>query len=516
MRNVLSKEQMCHCDRAESELFGMPSEVLMERAALAVVKNIRSCFPEARNICVIAGSGNNGGDGFAAARLLLLSGIHADVLFVGNHAKRTEQTLLEETVFENYGGTVFDSEADLSRYDLLVDALFGIGLSRPVIGRYADVIRAINLSPLPVVAVDIPSGISADSGEVLGCAVRADVTVTFAFEKPGHCLYPGADFCGRTVVEDVGISDRGLWRALPDGSTVDSSPWMIPEADDLRLLPVRQDNSNKGSFGKVLIVGGAQNMAGAAILSGRCAYRSGCGLVCLSSAEANRVILQTALPEAIFESWPEAEQAKADQPGDRQPDALLSRLSWADAVAAGPGLGQSSQAKSLLQGILDQWEGPLVLDADALNLCADDPALLDLMAEIPGRILTPHPGEMARLCRKTAAEVLSDPVGSARELAAGYSCIVVLKGACTVITDGGDDTALCPMPNSGLATGGSGDCLTGIIVSLLAQGMEPFNAAVLGVYIHALAGRKAREAHGSRSLIAGDLPEYLSEVLRET
>lgn len=514
MRNVLSKEQMHHCDRAESELFGMPSEVLMERAALAVVKNIRSCFPEARNICVIAGSGNNGGDGFAAARLLLLSGIHADVLFVGNHAKRTEQTVMEETIFENYGGNVFDGEADLSNYDLLVDALFGIGLSRPVIGRYADVIRAINLSPLPVVAVDIPSGISADSGEVLGCAVRADLTVTFAFEKPGHCLYPGADFCGQTIVEDVGISNRGLWRALPDGSTVDSSPWMIPEKGDLRLLPVRQDNSNKGSFGKVLIVGGAQNMAGAAVLSGKCAYRAGCGLVCVGSDEANRTIIQTALPEAIFEPWPEA--GNTSRPEGSQPDALLRRLLWADAAAVGPGLGQSSQAKSLLKDVLDKWEGPLVLDADALNLCADDPALLDLMAEIPGRILTPHPGEIARLCQRTVAEILADPVGSARELAAQYSCIVVLKGACTVITDGGDETALCPMPNSGLATGGSGDCLTGVIVSLLAQGMEPFNAAMLGVYIHALAGQKARKALGTRSLIAGDLPDYLIEVLRET
>ena len=492
MRYLLTSEQMKTCDSTEIEHYGVPSIVLMERAALSVRDVILHRYAQASNILVICGSGNNGGDGFAVARLLNMAGRRADVLFVGKHDHMTQETAKQAEIFSRHGGTILPDESGVKGYDLIVDALFGIGLCREVIGKYADLIHAVNRSDTPVVAVDIPSGISADDGHVLGCAVRADITVTMAFPKLGLMLYPGAQYCGAVIVSDIGITAAGL---------KEDAVISLESGDLPALLPARRKTANKGTYGRLLLIAGTRNMAGAACLAGRAAYRSGCGLVCVYSHEENRVILQTSLPEALYAP---------------STDELEQWLNWADAVAIGPGLGQSEHSLELLTQVLRQWTGPLVLDADALNLMAAHP---ELTAEnAASAIITPHPGEMARLLNSSDPEgvqisdIVSQQVAVAKQYAAGSGYVTVLKGARTVISDG-EETYLNLTGNEGMATGGSGDVLTGVIGSFLAQGMGALDAARTGVLVHGVAGDEAAKKLGTRSVTAGDIADHIPYAL---
>ena len=495
MRYLLTSEQMKTCDRTEIEHYGVPSVVLMERAALAVRDVILNRYPDVSDILVICGSGKNGGDGFAVARLLNMAGRRAEVLFVGKHDHMTQETAMQAEIFSRHGGTVLPDGSGVKGYGLIVDALFGIGLCREVIGRYADLIHAVNRSDTPVLAVDIPSGINADDGHVLGCAVKADITVTMAFAKLGLVLYPGAEYCGEVIVADIGITAAGL----------KDEPVTALEITDLGgLLPARRRTANKGTYGRLLLIAGTRNMAGAACLAAEAAYRTGCGLVCVYSHEENRVILQTSVPEAIFTPWT---------------DELARWLDWADAVAIGPGLGQSEESLGLLTQVLRDWTGPLVIDADALNLMASHPELKP-ESGAPA-IITPHPGEMSRLLNAGIEEeqvsvstIVSSPVSTAFEYACRSGFVTVLKGARTVVADN-EETYLNLTGNEGMATGGSGDTLTGIIGSLLAQGMLPMEAAKTGVLLHGAAGDAAAADLGTRSVIAGDLSDYIPQVLEE-
>ena len=492
MRYLLTSEQMKTCDSTEIEHYGVPSIVLMERAALSVRDVILHRYAQASNILVICGSGNNGGDGFAVARLLNMAGRRADVLFVGKHDHMTQETAKQAEIFSRHGGTILPDESGVKGYDLIVDALFGIGLCREVIGRYAELIHAVNRSDTPVVAVDIPSGISADDAHVLGCAVRADITVTMAFPKLGLMLYPGAQYCGEVIVSDIGITAAGL---------KEDAVISLESGDLPALLPARRKTANKGTYGRLLLIAGTRNMAGAACLAGRAAYRSGCGLVCVYSHEENRVILQTSLPEALYAP---------------STDSLEHWLDWADAVAVGPGMGQSERSLEVLTQVLLQWTGPLVLDADALNIMAAHP---ELCAEnAASAIITPHPGEMARLLNSSDPEgaqipdIVSRPVDVARQYAARTGYVTVLKGARTVISDG-EETYLNLTGNEGMATGGSGDVLTGIIGSFLAQGMGALDAARTGVLTHGVAGDEAAKILGTRSVTAGDIADHIPYAL---
>ena len=514
MRYLLNHTEMQNCDSATITQMKMPAPVLMERAALAVFHTARERYPEASRVLALCGSGNNGGDGFATARLLLLAGIRADVLFVGKHAHMTEQTKLEAEIFVNYGGVILEEDVNLSSYDLIIDALFGIGLSRVVSGRYADLINAVNRLDTPVLSVDIPSGVSADDGQILHTAIKADATVTFAFEKLGHALYPGASQCGDLYIRDVGITDLGLaektsiFPQLNQNQEKERGPVYTLEASDLPAsLPKRFPEANKSSYGKLLLIAGDEGMAGAAILACKAALRAGCGMAAILSAAANRQILQTTLPEALFGAWE---------------DGLSRWLSWADAIAIGPGLGQSHKALSLLRELLESWHGPLVLDADALNLISREHLPLERPG-LPPMVLTPHPGEMQRLLKAKEADssgeaipiknILAAPIPIAQDFAERNSVVLVLKGPRTVVTDG-DETMLNLYGNDGMAAAGSGDCLTGIIGSLLAQGCEPFTGASDGVVLHALAGDLAAEKVGRRSLLAGDIADCLPELFQ--
>lgn len=492
MKYLVNSEEMKRCDGNTIHEFGMPSLVLMERAALAVYEELESGGFDLSRVLVICGSGNNGGDGFAVARLLHLSGKRADVLFAGKPESLTEETQIQKKICENYGVNV-GSNLNICEYTSIVDALFGVGLSRNIEGRYAALIEDINRSGIPVLSVDIPSGISADSGHIMGTAVKASKTVTFAFEKIGHILYPGSEYCGELKLCGIGIDTRGFMGRLPGAFTWEESD--IPE-----LLPKRSAYSNKGTYGRGLLAAGSRDMAGAAYLAGKAAYETGTGLVRIYSEDCNRQILQTLLPEAVLTSYRKGEETAA----------LADALQWADACAVGPGLSVASEKLEILRTVIKSANIPVVLDADALNLLSANMELLD--GHRQPVIVTPHIGEMMRLTGLKKEELLDDLPGCCLHFAKENDVICVLKDARTIVSDG-ESIYINTSGNDGMAAGGSGDVLCGLILGLLAQGIPPFQAAAAGVYFHGLAGDDARRRLGARGMLAGDIAESVGTVM---
>lgn len=493
MEYLVDAKKMKQCDQAAIEELGIPSMVLMERAALAVTEEILKARPQPAPMLVVCGSGNNGGDGFAIARLLAEQKITVEVLFAGKDASMTEECRRQKTICENCNIKIVRNFPE-KEYTTIVDALLGIGLSRDVEGAYAELIGKLNASAAYKVAVDIPSGIRSDTGNVSSVAVRADMTVTFAARKLGQVLYPAADFCGKVVCRSVGIPVRK-----------EDAAAFLPGPEDLCRLPGRLPWSNKGTCGKVLLIAGAEGMSGAACLCAEAAYRMGSGLVRVLTPECNRVVLQTRLPEAIVTAYRSAEDAK---------EKLTCAMEWADVIGIGPGLGVEEHAGVLLGTVLEAWFGPLVIDADGLNLLAAHAEWQVLLAKraMPA-IVTPHIGEMARLLQKTSQQVLNERIDCCRNYAKSQHLICVEKDARTVISDG-EAIYINTSGNDGMATGGSGDVLTGMICGLLAQGMELLDAAVFGAYLHGLAGDEARRKLGGYAMLAGDLIRQIGTVLR--
>ncbi len=505
MQYILTSEQMQKCDANTMDGYGVPSAVLMERAACSAVEVIEEAFPDSgASILIACGTGNNGGDGLAMARLLFLKGHAVTVLFPGDEEKCSEEAARQLGIVRKYGIDVIkqlpneeylDEELPETAFDVVVDALFGIGLSRDIEGNYRTVIEDLNALSAMKVAVDIPSGLSADTGKVMGVAFSADVTVTFGFAKIGQLLYPGADCCGELIVQDIGIDEMSLPGVEPG--------ILMAEPQDLTLLPKRENDTNKGSYGKVLIAAGSYNMAGAAALSARAAYRSGAGLVRVVTDAANREIIQTLVPEAILATYDE----KTDM------DAFVKEQTiWADAIVLGPGIGRARQAENLVQSILSEASVPCLVDADGLNILASHP---EWIRESKAKLLiTPHPGEMSRLAGSSVLAVRDDIIGAATRFADEYGVITVLKDARTIIRLPGEVTWINTTGNNGMATAGSGDVLTGIIGALLGQGIPESDAAVFGVMIHGLAGDAAAETIGRTSLMASDLIDGICMVLR--
>ncbi len=486
MKTIVDASLMKHYDN-ETIKGGTPAATLMRRAARAVVDCLWQEFPTGR-VLFCCGGGNNGGDGLLAASLFAAEGGEALVYLTADRENmspdcRREYDALPENV------KILKS-LDFTDVTAVVDALLGIGLSRPLTGAMLEAVRAINESRLPVLSVDIPTGVNADTGAIMGQAVRADATVAMAYPKMGHILYPGATLTGRLTVADIGVH-----ATAPQG--------FLLEKEDLSLLPPRPARAHKGSFGRVLIIGGSPSMAGAAHLAAKAAYRAGAGLVEIFAPEENRIIHQTLLPEALLTCYTK-ENAVA---------LLEARLAHADAVALGMGLSTTDTAKALVAKTLSKCAVPLVADADALNLIAGDKALFTLLAmkEAP-TVLTPHPAEAARLAALPVPTVLADLIGTARLLAKNSGAVVALKDARTVITDG-EAVFLNEKGNSGMATGGSGDVLAGVIAAFLGGKQPPLQAAALGVLAHALAGDAARDKCGSHGTMASDIIEGLTTVL---
>ncbi len=492
MEFLVTAAQMKQCDDYTIHSTGIPSMVLMERAALSVAEEMEKEKCDMSSVLVICGAGNNGGDGFALARLLDERGIRVTVAFEGRESSLTEETFRQKNICARCGINPCSNYRE-REYTVIIDALFGVGLSRTVEGKYAELIEWMNRQQAFRVAVDIPSGIQADTGRIMGTAVRADLTVTFAYLKLGHILYPGTEYCGKVIRRDIGITADGLRRA--------SAAFTYGE-DDLSRVTPRNPRSHKGTYGKVLLVAGSHGMGGAAVLAARAAYRSGCGLVRIFTHESNRLIIQSSIPEAVVSTWENEEDLI---------EKLDEVLSWPDVIGIGPGLGRGKLTQKIIRRVFERCRTPLVVDADGLNelaLCQD--LLFQTEAKV---VLTPHIGEMERFSGRPKSDILNDICACAEETARRYHVICVLKDARTVVTDG-SRLYVNTSGNSGMATGGSGDVLTGLICGLLAQKMTLFEGTALGVYIHGLAGDLAARDKGAYGMLAGDIADRIGEVMK--
>lgn len=500
MKKAVSCSLMKKLDQNTIQKMGIPSLVLMERAAVKTAEEIEKILKNRKTeekILCVCGSGNNGGDGIAAARILFLHGYHSEIFLAGDPSHMTEETKQQYRIAQNYQVPVVNNP-EWQEYTTIVDALFGVGLARPVKGRYADLIRDMNLASGWKVSVDIPSGINGDTGEVMGTAFSADMTVTFAFRKAGLCLYPGRKFAGKTVTADIGIYE----------AAERMDPCYLLEDSDIKELPKRSLEGNKGTFGKVLAVAGSSGMCGAAYFCAAAAVAAGAGMVKILTEKDNRIPLQMLLPEAIINCSEEPKEWEKD-------------LDWCDVLIIGPGLGKSERSRKILSWFLEhnQEKRPVILDADGLNLLAENPGWRKVLGK--HTVLTPHMGEMSRLTGKSIGELQDSREASALEYARASGSVCVLKDACTV-TAGSDGTVWYNLSgNAGMATAGSGDVLAGVLAGMLCMYRgealsvgEMTEIAALGVFIHGRAGDLAAENKGMYGMKAGDLLLTIPEVLK--
>ena len=511
-------------DKATINKIGIPALVLMERAALAVCEEVIAYVHAASKcyrVLIMAGCGNNGADGLAIARMLSEykeegeAVFQVDTVICGNQEKATEQWKHQYEILQHFPVRI-GRKSQAGEYDILIDALFGVGLSREIGGEYRELIQWVNEACGFKVAVDVPSGIHSDDGRVMGCAVRADLTVCFAFGKRGLYFYPGCEYAGKVKVKDIGIGEASFG---------ESKPGMFRYTENIqKLLPKRSADGNKATFGKVLLAAGNRNMAGAAVLSAKAALRSGVGMVKVLTRECNREILQIAVPEALLSTEQPWIEERTEQLGTEKGSELPGKqekqqskfFTWPDVLAVGPGLGTDDWAYEVLYSFLTDSKLPLVIDADGLNLLSSHEELMQLVKKQgeEGRtiILTPHVGELARLCGVSISEIKAEPVKIAMELAGKLHCVVVRKDARTLICEAGKPICMNTTGNSGMAAAGSGDVLTGVIAGLLAQGMKGFDAACTGVYLHGLAGDKIASKMGEYAMTSGDLVQGIMEV----
>lgn len=474
------------------EKYHTPSILLMERAAEAVEEELFCGSYDLHKVLVVCGTGNNGGDGIALARLLTVKKVPVEVLLLGDQEHMTPETFQQMKMYQAISGKIV-TEAGYDEYTVIVDAVFGIGCNREITGAAAEAVRSMNQAKAPVISIDVPSGISCDTGKVCGVAIKADVTITFFMKKLGMLLYPGREYCGNVKVAELGIP---VGREIPENSSA-----VIYEPDDVRKLPERIGNSHKGTYGKVLVIAGSSKICGAAYLSAAAAYRIGTGMVKIVTPFENRTALQTLLPEALLECY------------DRNcPEIARLRqcIEWADVIVAGPGLGTDPTAEKILSMVLKYSNLPTVLDADALNLLAKNPEWMKNLT-FPV-ILTPHIQEMARLTGTEKRTIQEQPFEKAEEFVKKYPVVLVLKDAATIVAEKEKLFYVNSTGNSGMATGGSGDVLAGMLGGLLAQGMNAAEAARLGVYLHGAAGDAVLNKKSAYSMTASDILDGIAEV----
>ncbi len=494
MRYLPEGKWMQKADIHTIQEIGVPSVVLMEHAALKTVEVMEQEGIDCSCALIVCGSGNNGGDGFAIARLLALAGKSVQTVFAGREASLTPECKIQKQIVENMGIPVLSGISG-GPYTALVDAVFGVGLSREVRGSYADLLEEMNGLDCAKVAVDIPSGICSATGNILGAAFRADLTVAFQCEKLGTVLFPGREYSGKVRAVDIGIDTAfyGKHREIC---------YTLEKKDLPGLLPVRRDNSHKGTYGKVLMITGSRGMAGAAYLSAKAAYTCGAGLVQIYTQEENRTILQQLLPEAVISVY-----------GQYEPKKLSHLLEWADVVCIGCGLGGDEVSKKLLEETLRHVKVPCVVDADGLNLLA---GCLELLEEVQADvILTPHMREMTRLLGCSMEELQKNRFKKLTEFSERYPAVCVLKDARTVVAQRDRRRFVNTAGNHAMAKAGAGDVLAGVVTGLLAGHVDTFDSAVLGVFLHACGGDQARKKLGGYSVLAEDLIEGIQASLKQ-
>jgi NAD(P)H-hydrate epimerase len=509
---IVTAQQIRNIDRRAIKDFGISGPVLMENAAAGIMAEMDRFFDglSGMRVAIICGKGNNGGDGLALARRLSICGIAVRVALLASfgvlkgEAKANLFTLRKMDVEIAQNASVRDISDVVDWSHIVVDAMLGVGLSSPLKGVYAFAAELMNASGKPVVAVDIPTGINADTGEVMDTAVRADLTVTMAALKRGLVLYPGATYAGEVRVVDIGIPTEVI-----DKEKITTGYLTAETAGG--LLHQRDRDAHKGTFGHLLVVAGSPGKTGAAIMAARGALRTGAGLVSVATPHSLVSIVQAQIVEAM--GVPSAESIEGTL-GIGSDVELLKSAGSMNACIIGPGLSTHYETVQVVRNLVQRLAIPMVVDADGLNALAGS---LDILKKVKSPIvMTPHPGEMARLLGSSSSDVQKDRVGSATAFAMKYKVTLVLKGAGTVIATPDGRVFINSTGNPGMATGGTGDALTGVIGSLLAQGYTASQAACLGVYLHGLAGDLAAKEKGEMGMIAGDLIEKIPAAINET
>lgn len=513
---VVTAEEMRQLDRRTIEGIGIPGPVLMENAGRGAICAMRHRFPnlESQRIAVICGRGNNGGDGFVIARYLLEMGAEADVYLAATREKVTGDARIPLEALQRLGVPIREVDGEQGRvpppipwdsYGLIVDALLGTGIRSEVKGLFRELITAMNGSKVPVAAVDIPSGLSADTGRPLGVAVEATVTVTFGLPKLGQFLYPGRRLCGELWVVDIGIPRR-----VVEGCSL--SCRVVTPKGLKGSLPPRSPDAHKGHFGHVLVIAGSAGKTGAAAMASEAALRVGAGLVTLGLPKSLNLAMEARLTEVMTMPLPDDNWQSISLDAW---DVIASACQGMTCMAVGPGLSTKGETPELVRRIVRSVPLPMVVDADGLNALAGH--LEVLRGAGAPRILTPHPGEMARLLGCSVRQIQEARIGSARTLATETGAWVVLKGAGTVLVDPMGSVELVPTGNPAMASAGMGDILTGILAGLLAQGLPPLDAMRLGAFLHGLVADEWVEKNGGRGLMATDLlpaiPNALDRIL---
>ncbi len=512
---VVTPEQMRKIDKCAIEEYGIPGILLMENAAGAVAAEAAAMMDgcEGRLVTAVAGRGNNGGDAFAAARLLHSRGAYVRIYLIGEKDGISGDELLNMNILEGIGADICELKPengslerfseDLAASSLLLDGIFGTGLGRDVTGFTADVIGMMNSSGRPILSIDIPSGIDGTDGSIRGTCIKADTTVTFCMPKPGLLLNPGCEYTGRLVIAGIGIPSCAI-------NSQDIRTWIIDRQMAAAILPVRKLDSNKGDYGRALIITGSNGMTGSGCLASMAALRSGAGLVYTGVPGSLADVYGSKLTEPIVVPL---EDAGGGCLSASCINSILEKIGKMDAVAIGPGLTVTEDVRKIVELVIESCKVPLILDADALNAISADPSVLKKLKT--GAVVTPHPGEMARLSGIGIKDVQSDRIGTALKFALQYGVTVVLKGSRTVVAYPDGKVFINMTGNAGMATAGTGDVLTGVIAGIAAQGAEAGAAAVAGVYLHGLAGDAAAEYKGMHGIVAGDLVDILPITIKK-
>lgn len=488
MINILSSSEMKNVEAFTMNELLISSPVLMERAALSAFNHITSNFELSKKVLVFAGNGNNGGDGIAVARMMHLADINVDLCLVGNREKATSENVNQLNTYNKINGKLISmKEVNVNNYDVIIDALLGIGISRNLEGEYLNAVNIINSSNSYIYSLDIPTGLNTDTGLVMGEAVKANETLCFSEYKLGLFLNKGPEYTGINSLFDVGIVSS-------DKVSNDTFIHSLTENDIDNLLPKRPVTGHKGTFGKVLIIGGSAKMAGAALLSSKAAFASGAGMVKLISSDVNREAILSCLPELMYES--------SENLTDND---LNNSFDWADIVVIGPGLSTDDTAIHLVKYTLENAMVPVIVDADGLNILADNMDLISLRKNKSlTTIITPHPGEFRKLFSEYSCNNPYDICLLAKE----YGITIVAKNARTIISDG-TDTFINLSGTNGMGTAGSGDVLTGFIASIYHNSVNKTKAVALSVYLHGLAGEKAAMEKSDYSMTASDIISFI-------
>ncbi len=513
---VLIGKEMQELDKIVIHELGIPAEVLMERAGLGVAENIFKYFPVKKypKVLIICGPGNNGGDGFVCARYIWDMGYKVKVILLSEEEKYKGEALTNLKILKNLDFNLekistleeLKKVLDREKPQIIVDAIFGTGLKREITGFLAEVINLININKhqenYKVVAIDIPSGICSETGQIMGCAVKADLTVTFELIKAGHLFYPGKEYTGILEVVKIGFPSKIIEEKGPSREYLD---WNWAK----KFFKPRTGYTHKGTFGHVLILAGSRGKSGAGILSALGALRGGAGLVTLASTKTLQKIYSTILPEILTAGL---EEEASGEISFKSLEKFLTLCEGKRVIVIGPGLGLSEGVRNFLKELLSKINIPLVIDADALTLLSEEPEILKNYKGL--KVLTPHPGEAQRFLKISIKEILSNRLKALEEIVKLTDSIVVLKGPHSVIMSPDGKVGISSVDEPGLSQGGMGDILSGLIGALLAQNYEPFLGTCLAVFLHGEAGRYLHQKYGPYGFTATEVGNTIPKLLK--